>query len=45
MEKGIIHFTPDQTIDSFENIEWNIGDSYEIEFFEGKQMAFISMKN
>ncbi|KAK8891696.1 hypothetical protein M9Y10_028916 [Tritrichomonas musculus] len=37
MEKGIIHFTPDQTIDSFENIEWNIGDSYEIEFFEGKQ--------
>ena len=34
MEKGIIHFSSVHTIDSFENIEWNFGDIYEIEFFD-----------
>ena len=31
-----IHFSSNVTLDSFQNQSWNIGDSYNVEFFPGK---------
>ena len=33
-----IHFSSEVTIESFENQPWNIGDSYKVEFFQGKSI-------